>query len=285
LLDIQSSITGVANYQVTNCRRVVADIEASGCSNTALRVEHCSYVGHAIEASACSATPLEMLNVQYSEPILGGLTGSNPDASFGVSISGGGKHLLTGSSLTGNGHLDLDGHTVSWSDLSSENFENAGTVAYWADNRWVRMGRLRILNNSSTPYDDLITASMQYGDYLKQYGVDRPLDPAYKEVTAHSGGGQADAVLVGRQDTLVTAAGANGDSVRLLSSSDAPVMGGGAKGSVWNRTAFSVAVFPPTGKVVYVNGASLGTNTAYSLAAGARVQWLCDNADNYNLSL
>jgi hypothetical protein len=262
-----------------------AYLAASGCTGSALRTEFCSYIGYEMAANGCLATPVEHIGTMFSELIGGGLTGSNPSAPRAMFVAGGGKHIVTGASMSSSNAwaCDIDGEGVTWASLSYENFENGGTFVYWGDNRWVRMGRLRIYNNSSTPYDDLIVESLQFGQYMKQYGVDRPLDPAYKEITARSGGGQALATVVGRQDTLIVSAAEDGDSVRLLSESDAPVMGGGAKGSVWNRTTKSIDLFPPSGKKIYYGGITFAANEPIDLPPGVSVRWLCDNEGNYNI--
>lgn len=269
-----------------NGGRAKAEMIANNCTLTALKAEHMTYVGWSLAGNGNLATPVDFFNVQFSELIGSGASGANASAARAVHLSGGGKHILTGCSLGSSNDwaLDVDGYAMKWSELGWENCENGGTFAYWSDNRWLRMGRTRILNNSSTNYDDLIVASLQYGDYMKQYGVDRPLDPAYQEITARAGGGQASATLVGRQDTLILTCATVGDSVRLLSDTDAPVMGGGAKGSIWNRGAASCNVFPPVGKKIYRNGAALATDAATALAAGAKVQWMCDNNGDYNLA-
>jgi hypothetical protein len=262
------------------------ELTALTCTQTILTANNCQYIGYSISATGSMALLVDFNAVQYSELIGDGLIGTNPSAPYVARFTGGGKHVLTGAvatSMTSGQEIDLDGYVVSYSSLGSENYENGGTFLFWSDNRWVRMGRLRIINNSSTPYDDLMVSSLQYGEYFKQYGVDRPLDPAYQEITAFAAGGQASATLVGRQDTLIVTAAANGASIRLLSDDDAPAMGGGAKGSVWNRTANWVNIFPPSGKSIYVAGANLGTNTSYTLSAGSKINWLCDNDGNFNL--
>lgn len=290
-LDIlYSNVSVTATMEDEGCIDMIGGEEstffltASECVNTVLTVRNSGYVGYEIDANDCEGSIVDFAAVMYSELIGGGLTGTNAAAPSVVRLARGGKHALTGASATCSGaELDLDGYGVTWATLSSENHENGGTFAFWADNRWVRMGRMRIVNNSSTPFDDLIVSSLQYGEYMKQYGVDRPLDPAYKEVTAFATGGQASATLVARQDTLIATCATAGDSVRLLSDLDAPAMGGGAKGSIWNRGAASANVFPPTGKQIYLAGVAQGNNTAIALGVGKTARWMCDNNNDYNV--
>lgn len=260
-------------------------MSASSCTNTVLKAQYMPYLGYSVAANNCTATPIDLNAVQYSEIVGTGVSGTNSSASYGIRLSGGGKHVLTGCTLASSTSnvLDLDGYGVSWSALSVENHFNAGTYAFWSDNLWVNVGRFRIFNNSSQDFDDFITRDLQYGRFFKQYGLNRPLDPAYKEVTAFSGGGQGSATVVGLQDTVVTAANANGDSIRLLNTSDNSGLGGGAKGSIWNRTNKSVNLFPPSGHVLYSNGSSLGTNNSYTMSAGSKVFWLCDNNNDFNI--
>ncbi len=113
--------------------------------------------------------------------------------------------------------------------------------------------------------------------------VFRPLGSAYRQVTAHSRGGQNNATLVGLQITLITAASDDGDSVRLLDSSDAPMIGGGARGEIWNRTVYDIDVFPPSGSKIFLGVTDLGTDNAVAVSSGQRIVWLCDDDNNYNI--
>jgi hypothetical protein len=146
------------------------------------------------------------------------------------------------------------------------------------------VGAFRIVNNSSRDYDDLIVRDLTYGRFFKQYGVDRPLDPAFKQITAFAGGGQASATLAGYQQTIVTTAASAGDSIRLFTWQEAPGLGGGATGAIVNRTANNVSLYPPSGLKLYRNGTDLGTNNPTTIVPGGRVVWLCDNSDNFEIS-
>ena len=283
-VDIDASLDSNGAVAIYGGRAHV-ELTADSCTNTALYAEGVAFLSYGIVANGCTAIPVDIVACAYSEIAGSGIAGSNPSAPRSVRISAGGRHVLTGATMTcGSGQqLDVDGYTVSWGDLSWENVESGGTFAFWADNRWVRTGRVRIVNNSSTPYDDLIVASLQYGTYIKPYGYWRPLDPAYKEVTAHAGGGQGSAVLGALQYTLVTAAASDHDFVRLPGASDGAAFGGGAKLEVWNRTAKIVDVYPASGKKVFLGGADLGANNPFELAPGQRVYALVDNDENYNV--
>ncbi len=265
--------------------RATVEITADDCSETALKAEYMAYVGYSVTANDCGATPIDFVAVQYSEIIGAGFSGANPAAPRGIAISAGGKHVVTGATVTSLNDwvCDIDGYAVKWVDLGYENYQNGGTFVFWSDNLWALLGRFRIINNSSLDYDDLIVRDLQYGRFFKQYGLNRPLDPAYKEITAYTSGGQASATLCALQDTIVTGASADGASVRLLSDSDAPGMGGGAKGSVLNRTTYEIEIFPPPGKKIFLGGVDLTADVSMVFSPGSKVEWLCDNDGNFNI--
>ncbi len=266
---------GLANIQIS----------ADDCTSTALKAQYMAYVGYSVVANGCLATPVDFTAVQYSEIIGAGFSGTNPGATRGVRLAAGGKHVLTGSTVTSENDwvLDVDGYAVKWSELSIENYTNSSTYAFWSDNLWAQLGRFRIINNSSQDFDDFIVRDLQYGRFFKQYGLDRPLDPAYQEITASITSTQGSATLCALQDTIITTAAIPGASARLLADSDVAGMGGGCNGSVWNRTANYVYLFPPSGKTLYVAGASLGSNNSTTISAGASITWLCDNSGNFNI--
>lgn len=82
-------------------------------------------------------------------------------------------------------------------------------------------------------------------------------------ITAHAGGGQGSATqLLSELNYIATAASA-GDSVKL------PFAGPGRMITVFNETANAVDVFPLAGEAID----ALGTDVAYSLAAGASRQF------------
>lgn len=96
-------------------------------------------------------------------------------------------------------------------------------------------------------------------------------DSVQAAVTAHAGGGQANAVqITGRQVEISVCATLN-DSVKLPASSP------GARIYVANHGAAGAAVFPATGEQVN-NG---GANTAFALAAGKSAVFFCVAAGNW----
>lgn len=282
---VEGSASGSGCLEFVGGRHEV-ELQADGCSQTALKGNYCQQVVYGIDANTCTAIVVDLVACQYSELGNIGLTGTNAGASYAVRLSGGGKHVLTGATITSAtaDALDLDGYPTNWTALGTENYVNASTYAFWADNLWVLVGRFRVYNNSSQDFDDFIVRDLQYNRFFKQYGVTRPLDPAYKEITAHAGGGQASATAVGYQQTIVTVAASAGDSIRLLSTADVAGIGGGSSGAIVNRTASNVSLYPPSGKKLYRNGTDLGANNSTTITPGSRVSWLCDNSDNFEIS-
>jgi hypothetical protein len=277
--EVTGTTSGIGRVLVKRGQARV-EITASAGAASVLKADHASYIGYSVVSTTATATPVEFTNVAYSEIVGAGLSGSNPSAAFGITIAGGGKHVLTGASITGAANLSLDGYTVTWAALSAENHHNAGTFAYWADNLWVNVGKFRIFNNSSQDYDDLVTRDLQFGRFFKQYGLNRPLDPAYTEVTAYAGGGQANAVKVGRQLTLITTVASAGDSVRLFDDSDEAGAGGGTRGEILNGGANSANVYPKSGRKIFLAGVDQGLNNPIALAAGKRAIWTMKNDQN-----
>lgn len=84
-------------------------------------------------------------------------------------------------------------------------------------------------------------------------------------ITAHAGGGQANAVLLTAAFNRVTTVATGGDSVRL------PPAVPGATCVVFNRGAQSMNVFPATGQSIN----ALSPNSALAVAAGAGARFVC----------
>lgn len=128
-----------------------------------------------------------------------------------------------------------------------------------------------------------ITNGTVLGGGVKEYGPELVLSPAYQEITAHSGGGQALAVLVGWRLTLVTVSAAITDSIRLPGAADTTIAGG-LNGYVINGATFAVNLFPPTGKDIFLNGTTdLGLNVATSIPLGTSVRWIARNDGNFTV--
>ncbi len=296
LMDATAYLTAAGAFTCDGFKEVLARLVARSCTNTALRVFHTNYVGREIDASGCTATPFEGINVQYSEPLGSGLTGTNAAAPFAAMVTGGGRHMFAGSTMTSAtaNQLDLDSYALSWTALLDRNYHRAGTFAVWADNRWTWLGQQKIVNDSSTPFDDLQVQSVQIEVYKKEYCADRALPTsdvgsgdysvgAYAEVVAHAGGGQVNAFIVGTQVTKIKTCASNGDSVRFFTDTEKGGTGFGTHGEIWNMTANTPSLYPPTGKKIFFNGADLGTNNPATLLAQRKYSWLTDSSANWYL--
>ncbi len=289
LIDATAYLTAAGAMVLDGFKEVLARLVARACTNTALRVMHTNYCGREIDAANCTATPFEAIDTQYSEPIGNGLTGTNASAPFAAMVTSGGKHTFTGDSMTSStgNQLDLDSHALSWGALADKNYVRGGTWAFWSDNRWIWLGQFKIVNDSSTPFDDLQVQSIQIEVYKKEYSADRALPAtdvgsgdysagAYAEVVAHPGGGQANAVIIGSQQTLLRAAANNGDSVRFFTEPEKPGSGFGTHGEIWNMSGKTIALFPFSGSKIFLNGVDQGTDNSISLANNAKYTWLTD---------
>lgn len=295
--DCRTELTGAASGSgrvLLEGGHATAELTVDTCTGSALHAQDMTYLGYSVVGDDCTATPVELVNVHYSEIIGAGVSGANPSAAFAVSITGGGRHVLTGASMTAADELDLDGYTASWFDLSQRNLLNGGTWAFWGDNRWTLLGQYLIVNNSSTPYDDMQVASIQIGIYKKEYCADVALpttdvgsgdfsDGAFAHVTAHAGGGQASAKRVASQRTIIDVCASDHDSVRFGSNAEWSGSDFGARGEIWNETDKVVDLYPNSGKTIVFEGASLGTNVAFELAPFQRITWLKDKNSNYRV--
>jgi len=96
-------------------------------------------------------------------------------------------------------------------------------------------------------------------------GALRDFSSTHTGITAHAGGGQANAVPLTAAFNRVTTVATGGDSVRL------PVARVGATVAVFNRGAASMNVFPATGQSIN----ALSANTALAVAAGASARFVC----------
>jgi hypothetical protein len=302
-IDGTAYLTAAGCFTIEAFGEAIMYLVARGCTNTALRVLHSNYVGREIDAADCTATPFELINVQYSEPVGDGLTGANPSAPFAAMVTAGGRHMFTGDTMTGelvdpgdppagNRCLDLDSYAVSWASLADRNYSRAGTFAMWSDDRWSMLGQFRIVNDSSTPFDDLQLQSMQIEIYKKEYSADRALPTtntdigdysagAYAEVVAAPLGTLAAATVIGSQVTKIVTCASAGHSVRGFDDTEKPGTGFGTHGEIWNMTANNAAFYAPGGKAAFLNNVSPGTDIAITLLANRRYAWFTDRYGNW----
>lgn len=299
LIDVRAYLPAAGHFTLDGFKEVLARLVARGCTNTALRVLHTNYVGREIDAASCTATPFEAINVQYSEPVGNGLTGTNASAPYAAMVTAVGTHMFAGSTMTsatGN-QLDFDSFPVSWGALADRNFRRGNVCAIWGDDRWTWLGQQKLLNDSSTPFDDLQLTSAQIEAYLKFYAALRALPTtnvgagdysagAYAEVVPFSGGGQGGAILIGTQMTILRpnaglpATVAN-DSVRFFTEPEKPGTGFGTYGQIWNMAGVTIKLFPFTGSRIFFNGVDLGVNAACDLLSTKRYSWVTDRYNNW----
>ena len=269
-------------------RRFVASVSANACTGTALRIRSTTNAIVQLDANTCSVTPLVLKNINQFEIDSAGLSGANASAAYGVQIDGAGYYALTGASLAGAADLVFDGTAVTWSALSGRNYFSGGAFAYWSDARVTMLGQFRILNNSSTNYDDLQVSSIQIETYKKEYSANRALPTsdvgsgdysvgAYAEIIPGALGTYAGASIIGTQQTLIRADGSTADdhSVRFFTEGEKAGVGFGTHGSIRNGSGFRIRLYPPTGKKIFLFGADQGVDAYIELQAG-RVEWLTD---------
>lgn len=284
-------LTAAAHLLTIDFKEVTAYLVAKSCLDTALRAQHCNYVGREIDANGCASTPLEMTNVQYSEPVGNGLTGTNASAAFAVFITAGGRHVLTGSTMTSStsNQVDLDGKQISWTDLTITNFMRGGTFAFWSDNLWKLVGKFGIDNDSSQNYGDLFIRDLQVSRVSRTIpdtntGGGDYSQGAYAEVIPNSAGTQVAATVVGFKETLIRADGgtADGHAVRFFVDGDNGVAGTGFgdHGGITNGSGHIIRLFPPSGKKIFQAAVDQGIDNYIELGAG-RVSWLTDKDGNW----
>jgi len=248
--DIDGDVSGSGRVLIHG-EVATVELTASACTGSALRAEHCKYIGYAMDADSCTATPVELFNVEFSEIVGDGVTGSNASAPFGVSLSGGGKHILTGADIAGIDDLDVDGYTVTWDELSVQNYESNGTFAYWSSDSWAKTGSLRVLRYASENF------------------------------TANVGGGQGGATVLTSEVSIITNCANEGDSCRFPDASDVGGTGFGTCGEVRNTADNPSALFPPSGKNIIMNGIDFGADNYVYIIPGDSVFWTINSDGNY----
>ncbi len=294
LRDCRAEVTGDASGSgrvLVDGGKATVELTVDSCTGSALHAEDMTYLGYSVVGDDCTATPVEIVNVHFSEVVGAGVSGANPSAPFAISIASGGRHVLTGVDMTADEELDLDGYTATWFDLSSRNLLNGGTWAFWGDNRWNLLGQFRIVNNSTTPFDDWQVSSAQIETYLKFYAALRALPTtdvgmgdysagAFAVIEPNSAGDQTSATIIGTQQTIVRNGVADGRSIRFFSDGEKAGTGFGTYGMIRNRSGYIVRLYPNSGTQIILNGAAQGDNNYIELADGTKVSWLTnENGD------
>lgn len=214
-----------------------------------------------------SATPLLLENI-HEFSVASSLAGTNAARANAIDVSGGGQYNLAGSTIAGNSAASV---VLAEGDQSFSYAQLSGNGAF------MHKGTFLVWGTGSIVFPESVNV---FSGQIQVYAFLRPLGDAYKEVTAHAGGGQGSAVAVGYIGTKITVCATDHDSVRLLGSADISITGG-ISGRVWNGTANIADLYPPTGQKIYLDGVDQGVNAAVPLAGGASIEWTLDNAGNY----
>lgn len=267
---------------------IVAD--SYGTLGTAIKVQDSVMVTLAANLNQSAVVPLDLQNI-HNFRIDGYLTGVNPTPTRGMVISRGGQYVITGATLAGSSsdQFELEGRPGSYAELSGANsgtYSARGSHLHWGANPLYTVVQTKFRVEGGEPgdaFDEFIAPNIVIGGTVKHYGVWQYLDPAYKEVTAFAGGGQANATVVGYAHTRIATVASAGDSVRLLSTSEIAYVGG-MPGTVHNAGANAANLFPPSGKKIFLNGVTdLGADTAVSLPANRYAVWISRNDTHYSV--
>ena len=244
-------------------RSAVAIVSAAYCSSNAVRVRHCTNVTLTSDTNNCTATPVRLENLHYA---VVAATGTNAGTTYGMTISGGGQYILTGSTVAGTSEVLLETTAVGWSTIQLGTYAERGSFVYWGTGgtRW----------NGEV----LALGGITNGGIQKEYGYKLVLDNGTADsalltsVTAYAGGGQANAVNVGLQLTKVATVGSAADSIKLRA-----VAAGGCTGYIHNLGANACNLYPPSGGAIN----ALGTNNPISIPAGSAAMWFSLTTVNY----
>lgn len=219
-----------------------------------------------------------------------GLTGGS-NSGYGVEFSNGGQYDVAGASITGSsGDFTIDGSTSSqqsWTNLASYHAMSrygGGTllISGAAASETVVLDSLFIGGSNF----DVTEAQEQHGGRVIYYGYTHfatglLAGGSAESLTAHAGGGQGSATLVGLGMTRFTTVASDHDSAIL------PVATvGGLFLTVWNTDTANEKIldlYPPTGGTV--SGGA--TNAVYSLPAPttAPVAALCWSIDDVSSAI
>ena len=248
---------------ISTCRYVQAVVDAAACSSNAVRIRHCTRVTLTSVTASCTATPVRLENLHYATIAS---TGANAGTTYGMSLSGGGQYIVTGSTVAGTSDVLVEATAVSWATLALGTYGERGTFVYWGTGgtRWAG--------------EVLALGGITNGGIQKEYGYQLVLDNGTADsalltsVTAYAGGGQANAVNVGLQLTKVATVASAADSIKLRE-----VAAGGAVGYIHNLGANACNLYPPSGGAIN----ALGTNNPISIPAGSAAMWFSLTTVNY----
>lgn len=237
----------------------------------AVSIKHGNVATLGADISNCtSATPLLLENI-HEFSVATALTGTNAGTPYGMDISGGGQYNLVGSTLAGSNSATVvlleNEDTYSYATLSGNAaFDKYGTYLHWSTGALVHPGDVHV-----------------YPGQIFSYAFMRYQSPAYKEITAFAGGGQASATVCAFVITLITTCASNHDSVRFFGSGEALITGG-LRGEIRNVTSQIADLYPPSGFAIILNGTSLGSNVLLEMNPGDTVFWCTDDDGNYHVT-
>lgn len=263
-----------AGITINRAHSVDVVLDALSCTGNALTVRRANNLSLSLAGNSCAASPLVLENVQQTD--MTALTGTG-NTGFGVEVSKGGVHSLSGASITGaSGDFSIDGlshASVTWAASASY-----GSVSRWGTTILISGGSnirqeldtLRVEGNFDVPASALVSGTggtLQLGGRVINYGYFH-LDQD-DAITARAGGGQALATELGFGANVVTVCASGGDSVKLPPGAAV----GGNVIHVKNLGAASCNVFPPSGGAIN----ALADNTAIAVAAGAALFFISRN--------
>lgn len=286
---------GQINAKFVTNHNVTAD--ALECAATAIKPQHVVAMTLGLNANDCDVPPLDAQNVHNFSLAGVGLIGTNATPTRGALFSKGGQYIVTGATISGSSgdQFELEGRAGSWAELSGVNsgsYGSRGSFLHWGTGYTVWQTKFRVEGGEpGDDFDELVVNNMVVGGLVKHYGGWQFLDPAYKQITAYAGGGQANATVIGYHNTVVTTVASAGDSIRLLDETIEVAYAGGLVGHVSNAGANACDLFPPvnnpTGtRRIYLNGITdQGADTALSIPVGVTAIWQTRNDLNYNVWL
>lgn len=276
---------GRLDCQYINALRIATD--GLGCTSTAVSARHCQSMYLKANLNDCTQIPIDLYNC--SNFTNGGLDGANPTAPYYMIVAGGGQYIVVGATGSGAGPDDfaLEGRGGTWAALSGSQagtYVSRGTFLHWGSTGYaVFQTKLRVAAGvSGDDFEEFITNNSVLGGSVRYYGIQQFLNPAYKQISAYAGGGQALATPIGFVNTIVTTVATAGDSVRMLDDSLDTAYAGGLQGTVANAGANALDFYPPAalpsgGRQLILAGIPLGADQPYRLAPGHRLFWQVRN--------
>lgn len=263
------------------------DTDALGCSSTAVIMRHLQRGILKINANDGSAIPIDLYNINNFTT--SAMDGANPSAPYYFVVGGGGHYVITGASGTGSGSNEFviegrEGNYAGLSGAQAGTYTSRGTHLHWGSAGYtVYQSKLRVAAGGiGDDFEEFITNNAVIGGGVRYYGGQQFLDPAYKQIAAYAGGGQANATAIAFVNTVVTTVASAGDSVRMLDTNLDTSYAGGLAGTLLNAGVNGLDFYPPAnlpsgGRQLIVSGVALGADQPYRLPPGHRLFWQVRN--------